>query len=43
MSAEPILVCGAGLMGHGIAQVIAAAGHPVVLYEPDIERARGRS
>jgi 3-hydroxybutyryl-CoA dehydrogenase len=40
MSAEPILVCGAGLMGHGIAQVFAAAGHPVVLYEPDIERAR---
>ncbi len=40
MSAEPILVCGAGLMGHGIAQVFAAAGHPVVLYEPDIERAQ---
>jgi 3-hydroxybutyryl-CoA dehydrogenase len=40
MSAEPILVCGAGLMGHGIAQVFAAAGHPVVLYEPDLERAQ---
>jgi 3-hydroxybutyryl-CoA dehydrogenase len=39
MSAEPILVCGAGLMGHGIAQVFAAAGHPVLLYEPDIQRA----
>jgi 3-hydroxybutyryl-CoA dehydrogenase len=39
MSAEPILVCGAGLMGHGIAQVFAAAGHPVRLYEPDLERA----
>jgi 3-hydroxybutyryl-CoA dehydrogenase len=39
MSTEPILVCGAGLMGHGIAQVFAAAGHPVVLYEPDLERA----
>ena len=40
MSAEPILVCGAGLMGHGIAQVFAAAGHPVVLYEPELERAQ---
>jgi 3-hydroxybutyryl-CoA dehydrogenase len=40
MSAEPILVRGAGLMGHGIAQVFAAAGHPVVLYEPELERAQ---
>ena len=39
MSAEPILVCGAGLMGHGIAQVFAAGGHPVTLYEPDLARA----
>jgi len=39
MSTEPILVCGAGLMGHGIAQVFAAAGHPVILYEPELERA----
>jgi 3-hydroxybutyryl-CoA dehydrogenase len=39
MSAEPILVCGAGLMGHGIAQVFAAAGHPVTLYEPELARA----
>jgi 3-hydroxybutyryl-CoA dehydrogenase len=39
MSAEPILVCGAGLMGHGIAQVFAVADHPVVLYEPQLDRA----
>jgi 3-hydroxybutyryl-CoA dehydrogenase len=39
MSAEPIIVCGAGLMGHGIAQVFAVADHPVVLYEPELERA----
>jgi 3-hydroxybutyryl-CoA dehydrogenase len=35
MSEGGILVCGAGLMGHGIAQVCAAAGHGVALYEPD--------
>ena len=34
-----ILVCGAGLMGHGIAQVMAAAGHRVLLYEPEVARA----
>jgi len=34
-----LLVCGAGLMGHGIAQVCAAAGHEVALFEPDPERA----
>ncbi|KRT63501.1 MAG: 3-hydroxybutyryl-CoA dehydrogenase [Chloroflexi bacterium CSP1-4] len=39
MSAQPILVCGAGMMGHGIAQVFAAAGHPVTLYEPELARA----
>jgi len=33
------VVCGAGLMGHGIAQVLAAAGHRVALYEPDLARA----
>jgi 3-hydroxybutyryl-CoA dehydrogenase len=33
------LVCGAGLMGHGIAQVLSAAGHEVALYEPDRTRA----
>jgi 3-hydroxybutyryl-CoA dehydrogenase len=34
-----VLVCGAGLMGHGIAQVLAAAGHKVSLYEPEVARA----
>jgi 3-hydroxybutyryl-CoA dehydrogenase len=34
-----VFVAGAGLMGHGIAQVHAAIGKDVVLYEPDIERA----
>lgn len=28
-------VIGAGLMGHGIAQLLAAAGHPVALHDPD--------
>ncbi len=39
MAERNVLVCGAGLMGHGIAQVIAAAGHKVALYEPDVSRA----
>jgi 3-hydroxybutyryl-CoA dehydrogenase len=30
-SAQPVLVVGAGTMGNGIAQVFAAAGHPVLL------------
>ena len=34
-----MLVCGAGLMGHGIGQVMAAAGHRVWLFEPDATRA----
>ena len=34
-----VVVCGAGLMGHGIAQVLAAAGHRVALYEPELARA----
>jgi 3-hydroxybutyryl-CoA dehydrogenase len=34
-----VLVCGAGLMGHGIGQVMAAAAYEVVLYEPDVTRA----
>jgi 3-hydroxybutyryl-CoA dehydrogenase len=34
-----VLVCGAGLMGHGIAQVMAAAGYRVRLYEPEVARA----
>jgi len=39
MTSRNIVVCGAGLMGHGIAQVFAAAGHSVALYEPDPARA----
>src|SRR4051794_20844863 len=34
-----VLVCGAGLMGHGIAQVMAAAGNHVSIYEPEVARA----
>lgn len=30
-----IAIVGAGLMGHGIAQVFASAGHPVTVYDPD--------
>ena len=36
---QTVLVCGAGLMGHGIAQVCAAAGRHVFLYEPERSRA----
>jgi 3-hydroxybutyryl-CoA dehydrogenase len=36
---ERVFVAGAGLMGHGIAQVHAAIGLDVVLYEPDLTRA----
>lgn len=39
MSGRTVLVCGAGLMGHGIAQAMAAAGNNVVLYEPEVARA----
>jgi len=39
MPERKVLVCGAGLMGHGIAQVMAAAGHQVALYEPEVARA----
>ncbi len=39
MTTRNALVCGAGLMGHGIAQVLAGAGHRVLLYEPDAARA----
>jgi 3-hydroxybutyryl-CoA dehydrogenase len=35
MTAKPrIAVIGAGLMGHGIAQVFALAGHEVAIYDP---------
>ena len=40
MSIERVFVAGAGLMGHGIAQVHAAIGKRVTLYEPDLGRAR---
>jgi 3-hydroxybutyryl-CoA dehydrogenase len=32
---KTIAVVGAGLMGHGIAQIFAAAGHAVALHDPD--------
>jgi 3-hydroxybutyryl-CoA dehydrogenase len=39
MTEERAFVAGAGLMGHGIAQVLAATGRAVALYEPEIARA----
>jgi 3-hydroxybutyryl-CoA dehydrogenase len=43
MPIERAFVAGAGLMGHGIAQVLAAAGRTVDLYEPELARsAAGR-
>jgi 3-hydroxybutyryl-CoA dehydrogenase len=39
MRIERAFVAGAGLMGHGIAQVLATAGRTVDLYEPDLARA----
>src|SRR5215467_10106302 len=39
MAIERVFVAGAGLMGHGIAQVCAAAGKQVTVYEPDLSRA----
>ena len=36
---QRVFVAGAGLMGHGIAQVHAAIGKRVDLYEPDLARA----
>ena len=38
MTIERVFVAGAGLMGHGIAQVHAAIGLAVALYEPDLAR-----
>jgi 3-hydroxybutyryl-CoA dehydrogenase len=40
MSIGRVFVAGAGLMGHGIAQVFAAIERDVALYEPTLERAR---
>src|SRR4051812_42452860 len=39
MAIQHVFVAGAGLMGHGIAQVHAAIGLAVTLYEPDLARA----
>jgi len=39
MDIDEVFVGGAGLMGHGIAQVFAATGRRVVLYEPELARA----
>ena len=39
MTIERVFVAGAGMMGHGIAQVLAATGKQVVLYEPELGRA----
>jgi 3-hydroxybutyryl-CoA dehydrogenase len=39
MSIERVFVAGAGLMGHGIAQVHATIGKQVALYEPELARA----
>jgi len=39
MGIDRVFVAGAGLMGHGIAQVHAAVGKLVTLYEPDHARA----
>ena len=39
MTVERVFVAGAGLMGHGIAQVHASIGKQVALYEPDLARA----
>ena len=39
MTQRNVLVCGSGLMGHGIGQVFAAAGSAVRLYEPERARA----
>jgi 3-hydroxybutyryl-CoA dehydrogenase len=39
MPIDQVFVAGAGLMGHGIAQVHAAIGKQVTLYEPELARA----
>ena len=40
MAIDRVFVAGAGLMGHGIAQVHAAIGKHVTLYEPELARAQ---
>ena len=37
MSGFKIGVIGAGLMGHGIAYLLAAAGHEVRIYDPSTQ------
>lgn len=37
MARTRIAIIGAGLMGHGIGQVFASAGHPVSLHDPDAD------
>jgi 3-hydroxybutyryl-CoA dehydrogenase len=37
MTKQHIAIVGAGLMGHGIAQIFAAAGHPVSIFDPEPE------
>jgi 3-hydroxybutyryl-CoA dehydrogenase len=39
MTIQRVFVAGAGLMGHGIGQVLATIGREVVLYEPTAARA----
>jgi 3-hydroxybutyryl-CoA dehydrogenase len=39
MSVQRVFVAGAGMMGHGIAQVHAQIGKDVVLFEPELARA----
>ena len=39
MTIQRVFVAGAGLMGHGIAQVNARIGKAVTLFEPEIDRA----
>ncbi|MEM7800685.1 MAG: 3-hydroxyacyl-CoA dehydrogenase family protein [Chloroflexota bacterium] len=35
MTNEKVAIIGSGLMGHGIAQIFAAAGHPTVVIDPN--------
>src|SRR5690349_22262163 len=37
MAKARIAIIGAGLMGHGLAQVFAVAGHSVAVFDPDPE------
>lgn len=40
MNKDTIAVIGAGLMGHSIAYVMAAGGHPVSIYDPNVDTLR---